>query len=116
MSDKQKDSSLTKEGQRKVLACQLEPAELARRKGSELKEMRKLMINQEKYPEGYAFQFPGDEPVLDMLVRVIKQERKCCPFLTFELKVEKDDRPIWLHISGPDGTAAFLKAELNLGS
>ena len=116
MSDKQKDGSLTKEGQKESLACQLEPAEFARRKGSELKEMRELMINQEQHPEGYAFQFPGDEPVLDMLVRVIKQERKCCPFLTFELKVEKEERPLWLRISGPPGTATFLKTELNLGS
>ena len=112
MRDKQKDRLSNKQGQKEGLACQLE----ADRKATELKDVFALMVGCKEYKQGYAFQFPGDEAILDKLVRVIKLERKCCPFLTFELKVENDDRPIWLHISGPEGTAAFLQSELNLVS
>jgi hypothetical protein len=63
-------------------------------------------------PNGYAFRF--DSVALGDVARFIDNERKCCPFMTFELEVQPGDGPLWLRMTGPDGTRAVLDAELNL--
>jgi hypothetical protein len=60
--------------------------------------------------EGYAFRF--DAGAFDDLARWITNERRCCPFLSFALEVAPDDGPLWLRLTGPAGTRAFLDAEL----
>ena len=61
-------------------------------------------------PDGYAFRF--DAGAFDELARWIAYERRCCPFLRFELALAPDDGPIRLRLTGPEGTHAFLDAEL----
>ena len=64
-------------------------------------------------PEGYAFRFApaafGD------VARFVANERKCCPFLRFTIEVAPGDGAVWLRLTGPEGTRAFLDAELPLG-
>ena len=96
------------------LACLLNKQDLAQRKATILTEMKAAIMGMEERENGYCLQFPGHETMLENLVQVIRKERECCPFLTFELKVEKKESPIWLTISGPEGTQAFLKSELGL--
>ena len=61
-------------------------------------------------PNGYAYRFQAD--ALMSVARFIANERKCCPFLSFELVVSGDSGPMWLRVSGPAGTHAVLEAEL----
>jgi hypothetical protein len=61
-------------------------------------------------PEGRAYRFEAES--FDDLARWISRERRCCPFLTFALELTPDDGPIWLRLTGPEGTRAFLDAEL----
>jgi mercuric ion transport protein len=61
---------------------------------------------------GYAFRFDAD--ALTLLVRFIENERKCCPFITFELVVSDLCGPLWLRMTGPEGTRDVLKSELDL--
>ncbi len=63
---------------------------------------------------GYEFRF--DASSLTEVSRFIENERKCCPFMTFELEVAPDLGPLWLSMTGPDGTRDVLDAELNLSS
>lgn len=63
-------------------------------------------------PGGYQFRFPATS--FDALSRFLSNERRCCPFLSFELTVEPADRPIRLKITGPDGTREFLDAAVRL--
>lgn len=65
----------------------------------------------EEVPDGYAFRFMPE--ALDDLARFVSNERKCCPFLTFELTVAPANGPVWLRLTGPEGTRAFLDAELS---
>lgn len=60
--------------------------------------------------DGYAYRFDAD--AFDELTRWIANERRCCPFLTFELELTPDNGPIWVRLTGTDGTRAFLDAEL----
>jgi hypothetical protein len=63
---------------------------------------------------GYAFQF--DANALEAVARFIENERRCCPFVTFELEIAAGSGPLWLRMTGPEGTRAVLDAELNLSS
>ena len=44
------------------------------------------------------------------LAQLIVFERECCPFLRFNLSVEATNGPLWLELTGPDGTKAFLQS------
>ena len=62
---------------------------------------------------GLEFVFPnsGKQEVLIQLAEFIFNERRCCPFLEFTLKIAPDDAPISLLLTGPEGTQEFLHAE-----
>lgn len=61
-------------------------------------------------PNGYRFRFPSE--MLDKLMEFVSRERRCCPFLTFSLTVTPSSGPVWLEMTGPEGTRDFLAAEL----
>ena len=61
-------------------------------------------------PNGYAFRFSPD--TLEQVARFLSNERRCCPFLSFEIAIASGGGPLWLHITGPDGAREFLAAEL----
>jgi hypothetical protein len=60
--------------------------------------------------DGYAFRFSPD--TFDELARFLSNERRCCPFLSFDIAIASNGGPVWLHITGPEGTREFLAAEL----
>jgi hypothetical protein len=65
-------------------------------------------------PSGYAIRFPPD--ALESVTRFVANERKCCPFISFELTLAPADGPLWLRMTGPEGTRRVLDAELNLAN
>lgn len=79
---------------------------LARKLFAELAEERADL------PRGYAFRFAPD--AFEELARFVANERKCCPFMNFELAIAPESGPLWLRMTGPDGTRAVLQAELTL--
>src|SRR5688572_281127 len=66
------------------------------------------VIARESRPDGYAFRFPIE--ALEQLERFISNERKCCPFLAFQMHSTGSEA--WLDITGPEGTREFLEAQL----
>jgi hypothetical protein len=65
-------------------------------------------------PEGYGFRF--ESSAFDDVARFITNERRCCPFLSFEVELSAQSGPLWLRMTGPEGTRAILDAELNRAS
>lgn len=64
----------------------------------------------EELADGYAFSFPGGEEVwIARLTEFVAFERKCCPFLSFELLFEANQGPIWLRVRGGDAAKEFVK-------
>lgn len=61
---------------------------------------------------GYAFRFHPE--ALEELARFVANERRCCPFMKFEITLAAAAGPLWLRMTGPAGTRAVLDAELNL--
>src|SRR5215510_4667897 len=52
---------------------------------------------------GYEFTFPNsnDPEKFSQFSEFIYNERRCCPFLGFTLKIESKDNPISLLLTGP---------------
>lgn len=81
---------------------------LARKLFVEIAAERKVLS------DGYAFRFDARE--LEAVARFVANERRCCPFMTFELEIAAASGPLWLRMRGPEGTRAVLDAELSLAS
>lgn len=62
---------------------------------------------------GFEFMFPNFDEAdnITQLAEFIFNERRCCPFLEFTLKIAPNDAPISLLLTGPEGTQEFLRAE-----
>jgi hypothetical protein len=91
-----------------VVACRLDAAQRADR-GASLAELFGSAQEKRELRDGYALRFPGDAAHVRALANAIILERDCCPFLAFDLTLEPHGGPIWLRVTGPAGTKAFLR-------
>ena len=60
---------------------------------------------------GYEFVFPGESELISGIAEFIANERLCCPFLDFGLKIEANSPSLVLSLTGPTGTQEFLSVE-----
>ena len=96
-----------------VIACLLSEREAAIR-GEELagglfaavEEVAELL-------DGYGYRFPSDGSQLEPFLEFIAAERRCCPFLTFELAFEPHGGPLWLRMRGAPQVKAFIAEAFN---
>lgn len=91
------------------IACALTGAELQERRQTILKRLRSAVVDVREVDDGYAYSFSSDGELLAEIGSMIELERQCCPFLRFRLTVEANSGPIWLELTGPDGTMEFLR-------
>jgi hypothetical protein len=61
-------------------------------------------------PDGVELKFAAAD--LEPVASFIERERRCCPFLRFELELVPDEEVLWLRLTGPEGVKRFLGAEL----
>ena len=95
------------------IACSLTSAELQERRSSLLQTVRSAVLEVKELDDGYAYSFPSEGKWLRELVSLIELERQCCPFLRFRLTVEANGGPMWLDLTGPEGTKEFLVSTFN---
>src|SRR5215208_3317448 len=62
---------------------------------------------------GYSFTFPNETERVAQIAEFISNERLCCPFLQFTLRVSSLSEPISVSLTGPMGTQEFLQAEFS---
>ena len=60
--------------------------------------------------QGYVFAFANADASATRLAEFVATERRCCPFLTFELRVPPAGSDITLRLSGGEGVKAFVAA------
>lgn len=95
------------------IVCHLTARELQERQDNRLRKVGQAVLEVKETANGYAYRFPSDGAWLTELAAIIDLERQCCPFLKFTLTIEPGHGPIWLDLSGPQGTKAFLKSFLS---
>ena len=64
--------------------------------------------------DGYAARFAYAPDTVLALAEFVTLERRCCPFLTLAVRLEREDGPLWLDISGPTGAKPFIRAEFRI--
>jgi len=64
----------------------------------------------EERADGYQLTWTGDATTYGKLAEFIGYERRCCPFLDFEMRVSGPDAPVTLLLRADDDTKAFIKA------
>jgi hypothetical protein len=100
-----------------ILACNvgaLDPATRTAHFAWIRHELASLVRAADELPNGMALELPVE--ALAAVAVFIDRERRCCPFLRFELDVAPAGGPLRLRLTGPAGVAELLRAEFNLSS
>lgn len=64
--------------------------------------------------DGYAFTLDAKQVSLPEVAEWVADERKCCPFFTFEISVEGESGALTLRLKGREGVKAFIKVEFHV--
>ena len=81
--------------------------ELEERLGASVEEVRELA-------DGYALRLPSGSRMVTDVAEFVTYERLCCPFLDFEINVEREGGPLWLRLKGREGVKEFVRHEFGL--
>ena len=92
------------------LACKLTDTEFQQRRTEILKNFRGAVQETKELENGYRYRFPSTANWIGELAQLITVERECCPFLQFDLRIEAGNGPVWLELTGPEGTKDFLQS------
>jgi hypothetical protein len=90
------------------IACTLTPEEMRRGREGLLPGILARAEAHEPLADGFRFRFKSEAGLIPALAAMIEAERRCCRFLHFQVAAEPDEGPVWLEVTGPDGTAEFL--------
>jgi hypothetical protein len=90
------------------IACTLTPADLRTRRDQLLPGLLEQAEARAELPNGCRYRFAVSADRLQAITNVIDAERQCCRFFRFQVTVEPDLGPVWLDVTGPDGTREFL--------
>jgi hypothetical protein len=95
------------------VACTLTPVELATMRKGLLPGLLARASAKDAVPGGYRWRFDPRADLVKEAAAVIEAEHRCCRFLRFVLVVEPGDGPVWVEVTGPEGTEQFLSALLD---
>ncbi len=94
--------------QEEVIACLLAEREYAIRGEELVGGLFAAVAEVAELPDGYAFRLSGGDAQLEALLEFIAAERRCCPFLAFELAFAPHGGPLWLRMRGSPQVKAFI--------
>ena len=96
------------------IACTLTPDALRARREGLLMGLVRRAEHQEELSEGLRLRFAPCGETIALIAQAVDAERHCCRFLRFGIIVEPDGGPVFLDLTGPPGTRAFVNALLDL--
>jgi hypothetical protein len=98
-----------------TLACDLTAIPVEQKDGYQtaIQVLQTSIQERQELANGYAFRFPVEPQLSARLLDFIAAERRCCSFLTFILEFKPEGGPLWLQITGPEGTKQFLADNFN---
>ncbi len=94
-------------------ACLLSEPELADRVDDFRRTLQPLIREVSEMKRGWALRFDASDEVIRLLAEWIAVERTCCGFMQFTLRAEKQNGPVWLEITGEEGTKEMLRGVLD---
>lgn len=97
-----------------TVACTLSSRELAERRQQLKSGLMDALIETQPIEGGMTWRFEDRSGVWEMLAEFVAFERRCCRFLSFQLRINAQHHHIDLDLTGPEGTQEFLKEQLDL--
>ena len=91
------------------IMCELTPAEISAGRATLLPGLLAQAKEWTALPDGFRWRFAASGEFLAAAAEMMNTERQCCRFLRFVLTVEPGGGPVWLEITGPQGTVEFLE-------
>src|SRR5215470_17791483 len=76
--------------------------------GPQLRDARKGV---RELSDGYEFAFPADDATWAKVTEWTMQERKCCPFFTLTVRLDREGGGLYLSLTGREGVKDFIRAE-----
>jgi hypothetical protein len=73
--------------------------------------LRSLRRSVRELADGYEFEFPADDKTFQMVTEWARQESLCCPFFEIDIRLDREGGPLWLRLTGREGTKDFIKAD-----
>jgi hypothetical protein len=92
------------------IACKLTDLQFQERRAGVLKKAKDSVLEKKELDDGYSYRLSLDRISITELAELITVERECCPFLQFDLHFEPGEGPVWMELTGPDGTKDFLNS------
>jgi len=96
-----------------VIACLLSERDYAIRSEELASGLFAAVEEVAELPDGYAYRFATADSPLESLLEFIAAERRCCPFLHFEIAFEPHGGPLWLRMRGSPRVKAFIAEAFN---
>lgn len=93
--------------------CNLSEDEVEARKPQAVR-MLEAARRVEAVGDGYRFVFPGDQPVLEEVMRFALAERRCCPMGSFTIEFSGREEEVLFTFEGIDGLKEDLREGLEL--
>lgn len=77
-------------------------------------KLKTARISTHELPDGYSFKLEPKEVSLADVAEWVADERKCCPFFTFEIGVEGETGALTLTLKGREGIKPFIRMEFHV--
>ena len=90
----------------------LTPAQRKRHFDEVTPQVHAMVKSARELPNGYEFEFAPDPAAIAKIAEWVAGERLCCPFFDFEIRVERERGPVWLRLTGREGTKELIRADL----
>jgi len=59
--------------------------------------------------DGFGFRLDETSISFSDAAEWVSLEKRCCPFLSFQMNISGAGPDYWLHLTGPDGVKAILR-------
>ncbi len=73
-------------------------------------QLPRLVREVSELPDGIGLKFSAAD--LGSVATFVERERRCCPFLRFDLALTPGEEVVWLRLTGLEGVKQFIRAEL----
>ena len=92
------------------IACTLTPEALRTRREGMSTDLVRRAERREDLADGRRLEFAPSSATIALVARAVEAERHGCRFLRVGMTVEPDGGPVFLDLTGPGGTRAFVNA------
>jgi hypothetical protein len=116
LGDERPSFSMGNQAHESPFACDrlaLEPVARSRHFDQLGPQLRAIKTGVRELSNGYAFQFPADVKTVQLVAEWAAGERLCCPFFDISIRLEPEGGPVWLTITGREGTKRFLQVDVS---